>query len=419
MGASSSRLCLEMEATKEGYIQVLEKNLLTFSKEERDRAFGAALQVVVKKCVSSPDDADHGLGKTTWSSMIVDMLLKYDNDQLLMCLRYKAFLMERVSSTFFAIHTNFALQVKYVEGILTARIKENARKLKKAKQKERRKYNFDVKLQNNNDYGKGETEENNLAKLGTSDKENDADTSNSYIHSETLSETLPEAHHSAYLDLELEDNTEIFNKVEISDKKNIQDTSTSIVHSETLSEATSEFSPTADLEENTDINKTTIDQNIHESNNVDEFVQENLPADENVACFIPNSISEEIEVTGEKIVDSSSNILRKIALLDVERAQLVASCPELAELDENIIKNVSAAGETTLIKALREFLDDKNLYLENKRLVNANKTTDNINKFIEKDNQLLEEKNKLLEEKMAGNIERKKLIEEKNKLLLK
>ena len=171
------------------------------------------------------------------------------------------------------------------------------------------------------------------------------------------------------------------------------------------------------MEENTDINKTTIDQNIHESNNVDEFVQEKLPADENVVCFIPNSIVEEIEVTGEKIVDSSSNILRKIALLDVERAQLVASCPELAKLDVNSIKNASAAGETILIRALREFMDDKNQYLENKRIVNKNETTDNINKFIEKDNRLLEEKNKLLEEKMAGNIERNKLIEERNKFL--
>lgn len=108
MGASSSRLCLEMEkemeATKEGYIQVLEKNLLTFSKEERDQAFGASLQVIVKKCVSRPDENDHGLGKMTWSSMIVDMLLKYGNDQLLMCLRYKTFLMNEVSSNnpFFA-----------------------------------------------------------------------------------------------------------------------------------------------------------------------------------------------------------------------------------------------------------------------------------------------------------------------------
>ena len=293
---------------------------------------------------------------------------------------------------------------------MTARIKENARQLKKSKQKERRKYSFDMKLQNNNDYSKEETEKKNLEKLATSDKEYDADTSNSYIHSETLSQTSPESHYSAFLDLELEENIDILNKLEISDKKNIQDTIT-LIYSETFSEASPEFSPSADfaidLEENTDINKITINQNIHENNNVDELVQDNLPADENVACFIPNSISEEIEITVEKIGDGSLNILIKIALLDVERAQLVASCPELAKLDVNIIKNVSDAGKTILIKAVREFLE------ENKHLEYEIKATDNVYKF----NQLMEENNKVLEDKMAGIVERNKLIEERNKFL--
>ena len=134
--------------------------------------------------------------------------------------------MERVSSkqSFLcklAIHTNCVLQVKYVEGLLAARKKENARKLKKSKQKERRKQSFDMKVHNNNNNSKEETEEKNLAKQETSDKENDADTSNSYIHSETLSEATPEYHHSTYLDLELEENIDILNKLEKSDEENI------------------------------------------------------------------------------------------------------------------------------------------------------------------------------------------------------
>lgn len=110
---------------------------------------------------------------------------------------------------------------------------------------------------------------------------------------ETFSKASPECHHSAYIDLEFEENIDIFNKMEKSDKDNHEGTSTSFINSETMSEATPEFQPST--EENINIVKTSNDQSIHENNNFESFVEESLPADENYACFIQNNIPEEKE----------------------------------------------------------------------------------------------------------------------------